>query len=115
MGGGRGQVVQHAAQIDPGGGGLDEQGRINRRLKQRQLADDALNVHAVANLEKPVFDRIPIFRQVIVGRNAEIEGLDFRQWLAAVRRRHYRNREQGVFDDDVDSDVAELVQLRLEL
>ena len=45
---------------------------IDRRLEQRQLPHDALDVHAVADLEEPIGDRVPVLVELRVGRRAEV-------------------------------------------
>ena len=45
--------------VEPGGDRLDERAGIDRRVEQRELAHDALDVHAVADLEQPVRRRGP--------------------------------------------------------
>ena len=49
----------------------NEQGRIDPRFPQRQCARDALDVHAVTDLEEPGFHQIPISEQGLVRRHAE--------------------------------------------
>ena len=39
----------------------------------RQLAEHALEVQAVANLEQAVGDRVPVRQQLVVARHAEVE------------------------------------------
>ena len=58
-GSGRIHVADRRADIQSGGDGFDQQGRIDGRLKQRQLTHNALNVHAVADLEQPISHRVP--------------------------------------------------------
>ena len=49
----------------------NEQGRIDPRFPQRQCARDALDVHAVTDLEEPVLHQIPVSEQGLVRRHAE--------------------------------------------
>ena len=57
----------------PGGGRLDQHAGIDRRIEQRELPHDALDVHAVADLEQPVGDGVPVAEQLVVARDAEVE------------------------------------------
>ena len=66
------EAGDHAAQVDAGGGRAHEQPGIDRRIEQRQLPHDALDVHAVADLEQPVGDRVPVLVELRVGRRAEV-------------------------------------------
>ena len=54
------EARDHAAEIGAGGRGAHEQTRIDGRLEQRELPDDALDVHAVADLEQPIADGVPV-------------------------------------------------------
>ncbi len=69
------EIGEPAADIDATGDGFDERGRIDRRFEQRQLPHDALDVHAVSNLEQPIGDRVPICQHVVVLRQTEVERL----------------------------------------
>ena len=53
------EARDHAAEIYARRGRANEEARIDRRVEQRQLSDDALDVHAVADLEEPIRDRVP--------------------------------------------------------
>ena len=66
------EAGDHAAEVDAGRGRAHEQPGIDRRIEQRQLPHDALDVHAVADLEQPVGDRVPVLVELRVGRRAEV-------------------------------------------
>ena len=67
------EAGDHAGDVDPRRRRLDQHARIERRVEQRQLLEDALDVLAVADLEQPVGDGVPIGEQRLVLRDAEIE------------------------------------------
>src|SRR5690606_10794891 len=85
---------------------FDEQGRIDRRLKQRQGAFDAVDVHAVTDLEQPIGDRIPILVQPLVARDLEEEALQ-RQTLNR-RDAHVLRVQLRLFDVLAIADDAAL-------
>lgn len=62
-----------AGDIDASRPRLDEHAGIERRIEQRQLLNDALNVLTVADLEEAVRDGVPVGKQGLVLRYAEIE------------------------------------------
>ena len=61
------------ADVEPGGGRAGQHRRVDRRVEQRQLPEDALDVEAVADLEEPVGDGVPVAEQLVVARDAEVE------------------------------------------
>ena len=61
------------ADVDPLRGGLGEEGRVDRRLEERERAADALEVQAVAELEEAVADDVPVAEELGVRRDAEVE------------------------------------------
>ena len=69
------QVVQHAADIDPGRSGANQQRRIDGRFEERELLDLTFDVHAVSDLEEPIRDRIPPPEDLLVSGHAEEEVL----------------------------------------
>ena len=60
-----------------------------RRVEQGELPDDALDVHAVADLEQPVGDGVPVAEQLVVaaGRRSRASADAEQRAAAAVRRR----------------------------
>jgi hypothetical protein len=71
---GGGQVGQHAVQVHPGRHRPDQYPRIDRRFEQRQRPGHALDVLPVPDLEQPVGHRVPVAQQLVVDRQAEVEG-----------------------------------------
>src|SRR5206468_9551877 len=69
------QAAHDGAHIQTGSSSFGEQPRIDRRLEQRQLAEDAFEVETVANLEEAVRHRIPVIQQLVIARHAKIERL----------------------------------------
>ena len=61
-------VVDDRADVDARGDGLHQRARVDRRIEQRELTHDALDVHAVADLEQAVADAGPSTRAA--GRSA---------------------------------------------
>ena len=75
------------ADIDPGCRCLDQHARVNGRVEQSERANDALDIHAVANLEQPVGDGVPIAQHLVVARDAEVEGAPDAEERAGIPRR----------------------------
>src|SRR5207245_294390 len=67
------QAVDDAADVYPRCRGFHQHSRIQRWIEQGKWANDALDVHAVANLKQPIGDRVPIGQHPVVGRQAEVE------------------------------------------
>ena len=71
----------------PAAAAFDQHAGIERRIEQRQLLHDALDVLAVADLEQPVGDRVPIGEQGLVLRDAEVQrAADAEQRAALIVR-----------------------------
>ena len=68
------EIVKDAADIHTRCSSLDEQARIDGWLEQRQLTHHPFDIHAMANLEEPVLDDIPIAHELVVLGNAEEKG-----------------------------------------
>ncbi len=67
------EAVDDGAHIQPGRGRAGKQRWVDGRLKQGQLAEHALDVEAVADLEQAVRHRIPVAEQLVIVRHAEVE------------------------------------------
>src|SRR5205823_5540939 len=106
-----------AADVDAGRRRLDQHARIERRVEQRQLAHDALDVHAVADLVEAVGDRVPVGQQLWVAGNAEVQRApDTQQRAAGVAvagRRLRRGQVEGELGLELDQRVARRVQAEL--
>ena len=61
------------AQVDALRHSLHQQRRVDGRLKERQLAHHAFDVHAVAYLVEPVGNGIPVAKHLVVLGNAEVQ------------------------------------------
>lgn len=65
--------ADHRGDVDTGRGGPGQHGRVDRRLEQRELAEYPLDGQAVADLEQPVGDGVPVGQQGVVARHAEVQ------------------------------------------
>jgi hypothetical protein len=63
---------QYLADVDTGRDGAHQNVRIDRRVVERQLPLDALDVLAVPDLEQSVGDAIPVLDQLLVGWHTEV-------------------------------------------
>ena len=68
---------------------------IDGRIVERKLLEDALQVEAVVDFEEAVGDGIPVAQELVVARNAEVEGLARRWAGSASRWRACRSRMAG--------------------
>jgi hypothetical protein len=90
------EAADDGADVEPCRRGLHQHPRIERRIEQRELLKDALDVLAVADLEQTICHGVPIGEQGLVLRDAEIERTpDAKERAAlvgairrAARRRH---------------------------
>jgi hypothetical protein len=71
----RGQVGQHAPEVDALGRRLDEEERVDRGLEEGELLGHAVDVEAVADLVEPVGHGRPVPEQLLVLRDAEEQQL----------------------------------------
>ena len=79
------EPAHDGADIESGSGGTHQKGRVDWRVKERELLKHSLEVEAVMNLEQPVRHCIPVAEQLVVSRDAEVQCLpDAGQNLRAV-------------------------------
>ena len=67
------QVADRGGNVDALRDRLGEQRGVDRRVEQREVAADALEVQAVAQLEQAVSDGVPVPEQLVVGGDAEVQ------------------------------------------
>jgi hypothetical protein len=72
----RAEAGDHGLDVETGGDSPHEERGIDRRLEQRQPPLDAVDVHAVADLEQPILDGVPEREETFVLWNTEIQGGD---------------------------------------
>lgn len=106
----RRNIAEHAANIHAGRPRLDEQAGIDGRVEQGELPRDALDVLAMAQLDKTVGHSLPVTQQLVVGRNLEIEGLARRN--AASASASARPAHQVL---NIDEGIREGIHLRFQL
>ena len=113
------QAADDAADVDAGRGRRREHAGVERRVEQRELLHHALDVLAVADLEQPVGDGVPVAEQVLVLRDAEVQRAPDAEQRAALVARvasagrrggHEVERELGL---QADQRVGHAVQARL--
>ncbi len=109
-----GRITQYTAQVNPCCRSFYQQRGINRWFKQRQLPHYPFNVHAVPDLEQPVFHCIPILKYPIVVRDAEIENVQLGEGLGSFMGTNYLyGRIREILHQDFYSLVAERIQVAI--
>src|SRR5450755_2793698 len=103
-------IVEHTRDIDAGSDCSDKQPRIDFWFEYGQRALYSFDVHAMANLEQPIGDRVPITEQIVVGGDAEVLHRQRRNALSFVSEGWgHRGCEETL---DLNLCVGETVQSR---
>src|SRR5688572_20614448 len=79
------EATHSRAYGDTGFRRFNQHTRIERWVKKGEWAHHARDVHAMSNLEEPVRHGVPVAQQLVVARDAEVEGTpDTKEGVCAI-------------------------------